>query len=217
MDPYKVLKIKKTATDAQVKSAYRRASKKVHPDRGGSAEAFHEVNLANRVLSDPERRKKYDETGEVDGGGPDNATRDVLRVLGNAFGAALQELLNHGKKVEENDLIAEMKKYLNILNAAVSEEMRLLVDAEKTLKDVLARLTEDASIHLVELTVQGQLNQASQRLAELRVAKALHDRALEHLKVCSFRFTPKKQDTSVSNWMRVAGSATTGGIFFKMG
>ena len=66
-DYYEVLGIGKNATDAEIKSAYRKLAKKYHPDLNpGDKEAeekFKEVNEANDVLSDPQKRQRYDQFG----------------------------------------------------------------------------------------------------------------------------------------------------------
>ena len=66
-DYYEVLGIGKNATDAEIKSAYRKLAKKYHPDLNpgdkAAEEKFKEVNEANDVLSDPEKRKRYDQFG----------------------------------------------------------------------------------------------------------------------------------------------------------
>src|SRR3990170_4617083 len=66
-DYYKDLGVGKTATPAEIKKAYRTLAKKYHPDKTkgdkGSEEKFKEINDANEVLSDPEKRKKYDQFG----------------------------------------------------------------------------------------------------------------------------------------------------------
>ena len=68
-DYYEVLGVQKTATDAELKSAFRQAAKKYHPDlhpNDTEAEAkFKEVNEAYNVLSDPQKRAQYDQFGHA--------------------------------------------------------------------------------------------------------------------------------------------------------
>ena len=66
IDPYDVLGVGAAATVGEIKAAYRRCAKEAHPDTGGSAQEFGDVNIAHTVLSDPERRARYDRTGEVE-------------------------------------------------------------------------------------------------------------------------------------------------------
>jgi DnaJ-class molecular chaperone len=64
-DYYKILGVDKKATEKEIRSAYRKLARKYHPDvnpgDNAAEEKFKEINEANEVLSDPEKRKKYDE------------------------------------------------------------------------------------------------------------------------------------------------------------
>lgn len=68
VDYYKILEIDKEATPDDVKKAYRKLARKFHPDLNpNNADAklnFQKINEANNVLSDPEKRKKYDQYGK---------------------------------------------------------------------------------------------------------------------------------------------------------
>lgn len=62
-DPYQILGVNKDASQEEIKSAYRKLAKKYHPDLGGDPEKFKEINEANDVLSDPNKKAQYDMGG----------------------------------------------------------------------------------------------------------------------------------------------------------
>ena len=68
IDYYQILGVDKKASDKDIKNAYRKLARKYHPDLNpNDTEAnkkFQQLNEANEVLSDPEKRKKYDQYGE---------------------------------------------------------------------------------------------------------------------------------------------------------
>src|SRR4051812_22496112 len=68
VDYYNILGLSKTASQEEIKKAYRKLARKHHPDLNPNDTAAHkkfqQINEANEVLSDPEKRKKYDQYGK---------------------------------------------------------------------------------------------------------------------------------------------------------
>src|SRR5487761_1463211 len=86
-DPYSVLDVARTASDEDIKRAYRKLAKKLHPDLNPGKRAieqqFKEVTAAYELLSDREKRGRYDR-GEI---GPDGSERmQGFRHAGAGFG-----------------------------------------------------------------------------------------------------------------------------------
>src|SRR5581483_6534360 len=70
-DYYALLGVPRNATEEQIRSAYRKLARQYHPDanqESGSAEKFKQITEAYEVLSDPERRQRYDMFGSGQGG-----------------------------------------------------------------------------------------------------------------------------------------------------
>lgn len=65
-DLYDTLGVPPDASPEDIKAAYRQKVKHLHPDKGGDPKEFHAVQTAYDILSDPEKRTRYDETGSTD-------------------------------------------------------------------------------------------------------------------------------------------------------
>ena len=93
-DYYKVLGVEKTASDDELKKAYRKLAMQYHPDRNKddpakAEEKFKEINAAYDTLKDPQKRAAYDRFGAagVNGGmnSPVQSPILLLRIMGNSI------------------------------------------------------------------------------------------------------------------------------------
>src|ERR1044072_1310925 len=93
-DPYSVLCVARTASDDDIRKAFRKLAKKQHPHlntRDKAAEAkFKEISQANDILSDPEKRRRFD-AGEIDATGQEMPPRGFYRDHAGGFGGAKYE------------------------------------------------------------------------------------------------------------------------------
>ena len=86
---YEVLGVTNSATQTEIKKAFKKLAIKHHPDRGGDAEKFKECNAAYEVLSDPEKRKTYDQygfDGLKNGGMASGGFGDIFDIFFNGRG-----------------------------------------------------------------------------------------------------------------------------------
>jgi curved DNA-binding protein len=154
IDYYRMLGVEASATPAEIKNAYRKLARKYHPDLNpndkDAKRKFQEINEANEVLSDPEKRKKYDNYGMdwQHAGDPENTKhqraqesdnkRTVYTDTGNdgdfsAFFESMfggQGFVDSRKKVKfrGQDFNAELE--LNLLDAYVTRRQTLLVNGK---------------------------------------------------------------------------------------
>lgn len=81
-DPYDILGVSKNATQAEIKKAYRKLAKALHPDLSpgdkGKAAQFQKVGAAYDILGDPEKRRRFD-AGEIDASGHEKPERQYYR------------------------------------------------------------------------------------------------------------------------------------------
>ncbi|ORM39430.1 DnaJ -like protein [Babesia sp. Xinjiang] len=101
---YKTLELSRDCSESEIKKAYRKLAIKHHPDKGGDPEKFKEISRAYEVLSDPEKRRIYDEHGEegVDGNFSHGDASDIFDLF---FGGGRK---SKGKKRGE-DVVTQLK------------------------------------------------------------------------------------------------------------
>jgi DnaJ-class molecular chaperone len=111
-DPYTVLGVSRTASEGEIRKAFRKLAKKHHPDLNPgdkAAEAkFKEISQANEILSDAEKRRRFD-AGEIDASGQEVPPRGFYRdQAGGPGGFKYQRGGGHESFVDMGDIFSEM-------------------------------------------------------------------------------------------------------------
>jgi molecular chaperone DnaJ len=128
-DYYAVLGVARTATPDEIRSAYRKLARQYHPDvnkDAGAAERFKQVTEAYEVLSDAERRQRYDMFGSTTGGIGDFGIGDLFETF---FGAELRRREPRGP-MRGADLRMEIE--IELIDAVRGGERRIRVPRLQT-------------------------------------------------------------------------------------
>lgn len=110
-DPYEILGIARTASADEVRSAYRRLAKKLHPDLNpgdkASEDKFKEVSAANELLSDPLKRKKFDD-GDIDAAGAERPRQRYYKDYAAEPGHSYDNASGFADFADSSDIFAEI-------------------------------------------------------------------------------------------------------------
>merc|ERR1719463_529505 len=130
---YKLLEGEKNASESEIKKAYRKLAVKHHPDKGGDPEKFKEITRAYEVLSDSDKRSKYDRFGEEgleDGGGGGDPT-DIFDAF---FGGGGRRGGGKKQRQKTKDVVQPLKVTLEQLYGGATKKMaitRQVIDKAK--------------------------------------------------------------------------------------
>jgi hypothetical protein len=209
MSLYETLDLDQTPppSTGEIKRAYKKKAKETHPDKGGTAEKFEKVSRAYLVLSDPIRRARYDETGDIpeqspvdaplnllvqffitvvtmyaNGQGPDPCAVNLIKIAREQFKKEILEAENHQVKLRK-----QIKLWQNV-------EKRFARPAAENKPDVL------------KLSLAGQVPPLEQQLRLMDDQIAMRKDALKLLDDYTFAFdepAPVQQwtiSTSTTVW-----------------
>jgi curved DNA-binding protein CbpA len=122
MDLYEELAVSRTATDSEIVRAHRKAVKQHHPDKGGQRERFDRVQRAFDILRDPERRQRYDETGQFDESPANLRERKAI----TAVREALMSVVLGQQELAQLDVVGAAIAYVQAKIAALRNQTRTI-------------------------------------------------------------------------------------------
>lgn len=182
INPYEVLGLEKTATADQIKSAYRKAALKHHPDKASEDEKdaahhkFQEIALAYAILSDERRKKRYDTTGNtsesLDLEDDDFNWTDFFREQTAAMvdGAMIDKIKKEyqGSEEEKDDVLQAYETFEGDMDAVYEQVMcSNVLDDDARFRDII-----DAAIKNKTVPSFKTYTKESQASRKQRVTKA---------------------------------------------
>jgi curved DNA-binding protein CbpA len=190
MNPYELLGLDQTATDADIKKAYRAKAQDLHPDHGGNDSEFRAVNEAYKILIDPEKRKRLDagETAADISKTVQTEEQKITNFLVNGF----FQVINFCNPNAE-DLVARLKnlvvkKIAEIKGAVANEES----DIAK-LELVAGKIKAAESENIFAAALRSQINDRRRKIETMNGDIRWAEKALKLLDDFSYEIDPALQ------------------------
>jgi len=166
MDPYQTLGVPRDSDPKTIKKSYRKLAKEHHPDHGGDESKITALTLAYDILSNPDKKKRYDETGES---GPDNRQPQIYA-----------EFLKMSEEILLKQEGMPIKQSVERIRVGIEQQMS---DAEskidhqvKVLEAAKARIVQapenDILGHMIQQRLDDFKKQKDQLKASMEIAQA---------------------------------------------
>jgi len=189
MDLYGDLGIDKKATTQDIKKAYYKKAQEHHPDKGGDSEKFNQVSLAYSILSDDEKRSRYD-NGEDFSNNPNSEETRIMVLLAEIFSKYIQDQRVDLKTI---NIFKAMEGYLD---GTITKMGQLISAKEKALekyndaKERLVSNDENKSI-LFERILLDEIDAATKTITKIERDKELRVKALAYLEGLDWKTGPQ--------------------------
>lgn len=201
---YDKLGVSPAASKEQIKKAYRKKAKKLHPDQGGSPDDFTAVNRAYMVLINDESRKKYDATGDETLKSADNERSRIMQVIAGTLEQVIAMLESQRKEPSEHDLVLEMRG--KITNELVKREQHIQachVLISKTEK-LIGKFTVKKGNNFIEQMLMSKIDNIELNIETSKMEIEPLQAALDMLKEVKFAMDIRK--TSQTGYQTIPSS-----------
>lgn len=206
-DLYDILGVNKKANKKDIKAAYRDKAKINHPDQGGDATLFTEINKAYTILINDEKRRYYDETGRINENPQDKIDQAAYDRLGKYF---LDIIANKKDRIFEADIIGIMKTNIFGYIIQCKQIIEEAKQEEKYLKKVKKKIKyKGKNVNLFIVIIEDKIKNCKFIIYQAKIDIKVFNKMKIILKDFEFDFDKAKSGctifnrTTTSNYVRI--------------
>jgi curved DNA-binding protein CbpA len=198
-DPYKLLGVRRNASAKSIRSAYHKKARETHPDSNPGDETapdrFDAVRRAYELLSDPVRRKKYDETGDAAEPRPVNGSGfDFVDILARTLDDCVQAAFQNGT-TGTVDLVEAVRRKVTDVRRKVETDVGGMQKSLAAVRKAVGRIkTPDGQVNLLEEILKRKVADHETMIAAATGELDRLTRALDYLKDCKCDGTKPASD-----------------------
>lgn len=210
---YEVLDVEESASEDEIKKAYRKRAKETHPDKNsGKEDSFIEVSKAYAVLADKSKRRRYDETGDT---GENSEQNNVMSSVIALIQELLQSLFSQtGEEVIYVDIITEMKHGLIDRRNTLKDRNRAAKKRVLVFQKVLLHLNNRSKEkQILENIINDNIKSIRNSIEQTNRATNIIDKALSLLEDYDFFAEVKRRQAVYFKSRSSATTATMNSVF----
>lgn len=208
MDPHQTLGVEKTATQAEIKKAFRKLAQGNHPDRGGDKDRAQAINDAYAIIGNKSNRKRFDETGSHKQ--PDNRTAAIQGIVGLFFQVIEQVDMENTHPLSQVHIFESVKENIKIGKNEVMKIHEKRKENINKLEKIKKRITktgggENIIFAAIDQKIEGLKKQEAETLRLIAIAAL----ALEILKDYDYQIEFHQVITVEQGWGYSGGGSFT--------
>jgi DnaJ-class molecular chaperone len=183
---YKTLRVKRNATQQEIKESYYSLSKKYHPDKSmdGDAEKFKVISNAYEILGDPERRKFYDLTGS------DVTDGEFNRKAGGLLQQIFQLIVSQRglEKIQVIDMMKEIGINIGTGMKELDKNIEVARKSRATIGNVLRRVKHKSTMNPISVMLKHEIQKHTDTITKSKHEKEVGKRVTAMLTEYGYDF-----------------------------
>jgi curved DNA-binding protein CbpA len=205
---YDVLGVSRKATPEEIKSAYRQKAKTMHPDVGGDADDWADLNSAYTILSEEDSRAHYDATGKIKDAQINSPKSEALAIIAQCTQGIIMQM---GKSGIYTDVVVQLKQVLSQNVHQIAQQEQQEIKKKKGFEAYKGRFLTKNPNNIFEHMLNSVTADTDRNIAVIQENKQRFELALELLSEYEFKIETDTTSEGSQHWQSVLINQSLGG------